>query len=115
MTTSKNIAQNAEQHFPQIPRRLTIQSLSALILLLSGIALCFCAIYLPPVGVIDTSVIIVFGQILIAMGSLVGVDLAFILKIYLAFLNKQPLSNEKIPNKASISTSETSSTHQELE
>lgn len=96
-----------EHLLPEIPHRLSIQSASALILLLSGVALAFVALFLPPVGVIDTSVIIVFAQILIAVGTFIGVDMRFMLKIYLAYfeaLHKSSnslLSDEKVSNQVS--------------
>jgi hypothetical protein len=68
--------------------------------------------YLPPAGVIDSSVIIVFGQLLIAVGTLIGVDMRFMLKIYLAFLNsKNSLSDEKVSNSPGAAAVETGAAH----
>jgi hypothetical protein len=111
---------------PEIPRKVTIQSLAAMVLLLSGVALTFAAMYLPPIGIIDSSVIIVFGQILIAVGTLIGVDMRYMVKIYLAYLqalahtnqlsNINPLSdNEEIPSTPGIGAEQAGATSEESE
>ena len=47
---------------------------TAVVLLVSGIAMAFVALLLPPPGEIDDSVIYVLAQILIYCGSIFGID-----------------------------------------
>ena len=43
-------------------------------LTLSGVALLFCGFAAPPLGVIDASVLIAFGEVMTFTGALVGID-----------------------------------------
>lgn len=51
-----------------------LRDLTALLLLLAGIAMAFVALLLPPTGIIHESVLYIFAQILIYAGSIFGID-----------------------------------------
>lgn len=50
-----------------------LSSLTAVVLLLSGIVMAFIALFLPPPGQIHDSVLYIFAQILIYVGSIFGI------------------------------------------
>ena len=54
--------------------KLTIQLLSAILLIVVGCALLIAGFIVPPMGVIDNSVLIAFGEILTVVGALFGID-----------------------------------------
>ena len=51
-----------------------LRDLTALVLLLAGIVMAFIALYLPPPGEIHDSVLFIFAQILIYVGSIFGIE-----------------------------------------
>ncbi|MBQ6765141.1 MAG: hypothetical protein IJP45_08160 [Paludibacteraceae bacterium] len=51
-----------------------LQFISATVLCLFGCGLLSAAIMLPPIGIIDSSVLVAFGEILTFVGSLTGID-----------------------------------------
>ena len=55
-------------------RKLTIQLLSAVLMIIIGCALLIAGFIVPPLGVIDGSVLIAFGEILTFVGALFGID-----------------------------------------
>ena len=55
-------------------KKLTIQLLSAILLIVVGCALLIAGFIVPPMGVIDNSVLIAFGEILTFVGALFGID-----------------------------------------
>jgi len=54
--------------------RLNLQLLSAVALILLGSALLIAGFAVPPLGIIDNSVLIAFGEICTFAGALFGVD-----------------------------------------
>lgn len=54
--------------------RITYQLLLATILTLAGVALLFSGLYIAPLGIIDNSVLVAFGEIATFAGSLCGID-----------------------------------------
>jgi len=46
----------------------------AFTLCISGVVLLFLGLYLPPVGEIDSSVLVAYGETLTFAGSLIGID-----------------------------------------
>ena len=50
------------------------QLLSAVVLCLFGCALLIAGFLVPPLGIIDSSVLVAFGEILTFAGSLIGID-----------------------------------------
>lgn len=55
-------------------RKLTIQLLSAVLMIIIGCTLLIAGFIVPPLGVIDSSVLIAFGEILTFVGALFGID-----------------------------------------
>ena len=55
-------------------RKPLIQLLAAVAMCIFGCALLTAAFVLPPIGIIDSSVLVAFGEILTFVGSLVGID-----------------------------------------
>ena len=51
-----------------------LQLFAATTMCIFGCALLTAAFVLPPIGIIDSSVLIAFGEILTFVGSLVGID-----------------------------------------
>lgn len=62
-------------------RKNDIQLLVAVITLISGLALLFTGLWIPPVGIIDNSVLIAFGEVATFSGSLLGVDYTYKYKL----------------------------------
>lgn len=46
----------------------------AIVVSLAGLALIGAGFYVPPIGVIDSSVLVAFGEILTFSGSIIGID-----------------------------------------
>lgn len=55
-------------------RKLTIQLVAAVALIAIGSGLLIAGFIVPPLGVIDSSVLIAFGEILTFVGALFGID-----------------------------------------
>lgn len=56
------------------------QEFIAIGLLFCGVALLFCSFWVIPTGVIDSSVLVAFGEILVFVGSLMGIDYTYKVK-----------------------------------
>ncbi len=52
----------------------SLKEWTAIILLIAGVVMAFIALFLPPPGKIDDSVLYLFAQILIYAGSIFGID-----------------------------------------
>lgn len=55
-------------------KKSVLQLIVATAMCIFGCALLTAAFLLPPVGIIDSSVLIAFGEILTFVGSLIGID-----------------------------------------
>ena len=55
-------------------KKLEIQLIAACFLILVGVGLLIAGFCVPPIGIIDNSVLIAFGEILTFVGSLFGID-----------------------------------------
>lgn len=62
-------------------KRLTIQLVMAILLVLSGIVLIFSGFWVAPAGEIHSSVLVAFGEISTFAGALFGVDYSYKLKM----------------------------------
>lgn len=62
-------------------RRITVQLIVAILLTLGGIVLLFCGFWVDPDGVIDSSVLVAFGEISTFAGALFGVDYTYKFRI----------------------------------
>ena len=58
-------------------KKLTIQLVMAILLTMSGIVLLFCGFWIDPQGLIDSSVLVAFGEISTFAGTLFGVDYTY--------------------------------------
>ena len=68
MATDNDIAQRAKV------RKMTVQLLCALILVIVGCGLIIAGFIAPPMGEIHSSVLIAFGETLTFVGALFGID-----------------------------------------
>ena len=68
------------QAISTLKNKLSAQTVMAFLLLVFGMVIVMCSLYLPPQGEIHPTVITVFGMVLVAAGTFVGVDLNFQLK-----------------------------------
>ncbi|MDH6304500.1 hypothetical protein M2459_001233 [Parabacteroides sp. PF5-5] len=59
---------------------INVQLLTAILLTLSGIVLLFSSFWVEPEGVIDSSVLVAFGEISTFAGALFGVDYSYKIK-----------------------------------
>ncbi|MCS2893867.1 hypothetical protein NXY11_04710 [Parabacteroides faecis] len=62
-------------------KRITIQLIIAILLTVSGIVLLFSGFWVAPDGLIDSSVLVAFGEISTFAGALFGVDYTYKFKI----------------------------------
>lgn len=62
-------------------KRLTVQLIIAILLTLSGIVLLFSGFWIDSQGLIDSSVLVAFGEISTFAGALFGVDYSYKFKI----------------------------------
>ncbi|MCL3851093.1 MULTISPECIES: hypothetical protein [Parabacteroides] len=61
-------------------KRLTVQLLMAILLVVSGIVLLFSGFWIAPAGEIHNSVLVAFGEISTFAGALFGVDYSYKIK-----------------------------------
>ena len=61
-------------------KRLTVQLLMAILLVVSGIVLLFSGFWIAPAGEIHISVLVAFGEISTFAGALFGVDYSYKIK-----------------------------------
>ncbi len=62
-------------------KRVTVQLVVAVLLTLGGIVLLFSGFWVDPDGVIDSSVLVAFGEISTFAGALFGVDYTYKFRI----------------------------------
>lgn len=55
-------------------KKETTQLYMCIGLLISGVCLLFAGLCIPPVGVIDNSILVAFGEIVTFAGSVIGID-----------------------------------------
>jgi membrane-bound ClpP family serine protease len=61
--------------------KLSIQLWMAVVLTIFGIVLIVASFIVPPLGVIDSSVLVAYGETLTFVGALVGVDYSYKYKV----------------------------------
>ena len=59
-----------------------IQFFAVVFLIVAGVALLFCSMYIPPHGEIHPSVLTAFGMMLVFAGSTLGIDYNYKTKFY---------------------------------
>lgn len=62
--------------------KLTLQFLLAIVVALVGLSLLIIGIFTPPTGVIDSSVLVAWGEISTFVASLIGMDYHYKSKVY---------------------------------
>lgn len=62
--------------------KLNIQLWLAVILVISGLLILMASFIVPPLGVIDSSVLVAYGEVSTFAGSLVGIDYNYKYKIH---------------------------------
>lgn len=63
-------------------KKLTIQFALGCIVTIAGIALLFIGVFIPPMGEIDSSLLVAFGEVATFAGALIGVDYHYKFKEY---------------------------------
>lgn len=63
--------------------RLNLQLITAIGLVIIGCVLLICGFAVPPLGVIDSSVLVAYGEVCTFAGALFGVDYNYRYKIYI--------------------------------
>ena len=58
-------------------QKMTLEFLFGLICALIGIGLLWTSLFIPPVGIIDASVLAAVGEVLTFSGALVGIDYSY--------------------------------------
>lgn len=62
-------------------KKITLQFIFAWVLVLIGVVLVFLSFVVPPLGVINASVLAAFGEILTFAGAVIGIDYSYKKKI----------------------------------
>lgn len=74
-------------------KKLTLQLYAALSLCIAGIVLLFMGFWCAPVGIIDNSVLVAFGEASTFSGALFGVDYSYRYKYFIREKNKEEDEN----------------------
>lgn len=82
-TTTANALANASATAHIVQNKMTVQLLCAIIMVVTGVAIIFCGIWITPKGVIDNSLLAALGEVLTFAGSVLGVDYHYKAKVYL--------------------------------
>lgn len=61
--------------------KLTVQLGLAIILVIFGMALIIASFIVPPPGIIDSSILVAYGETLTFVGALIGVDYSYKYKV----------------------------------
>ena len=61
--------------------KLSLQLCIAVVLVIFGIGLIVASFVVPPLGVIDNSVLVAYGETLTFVGALIGVDYSYKFKV----------------------------------
>lgn len=64
-------------------KKLKYQYVLSTLLMIVGCGLLIASFCVPPVGIIDNSVLIAFGQVLTFVGALLGIDYSYAAKRYI--------------------------------
>lgn len=72
--------------------KLDAQFIVATVLIVCGVVLLFCGLYIPPSGIIHSSVLVAFGEICTFAGGLIGIDYHYRFK---AFLTRRSDSDDE--------------------
>ena len=70
----------------KIPKniRMTAQFILGVVVILAGLTMLFMGIWMPPLGIIDSSLLVAFGEAATFSGALIGVDYNYKYRMFLA-------------------------------
>lgn len=70
----------------KIPKniRMTAQFILGVVVILAGLTMLFMGIWMPPLGIIDSSLLVAFGEAATFSGALIGVDYNYKYRMYIA-------------------------------
>ena len=71
---------------------LTAQFILGVIVIVAGLTMLFMGIYLRPLGIVDSSILVAFGEAATFSGALIGVDYNYRYKYFVA--NEKNKENE---------------------
>jgi len=71
--------------------KLKFQLLTSAVLIIVGCGLLIAGFCVPPIGIIDTSILVAFGEILTFVGAIFGIDYTYKVKV---LNNKNDNTNE---------------------
>lgn len=57
--------------------RLTVQFILGVVVTMAGLVLLFIGCFVPPVGEVDSSLLVAFGEVATFAGALIGVDFKY--------------------------------------
>lgn len=63
-------------------QKLTLQLIAGFVLCIFGMALLTFGFIVPPLGIIDNSVLVAFGEVMTFAGGLIGIDYTYKYKIF---------------------------------
>lgn len=63
-------------------KKLTMQFLLGCVVTIAGLVLLFVGVFIPPMGEIDSSLLVAFGEVATFAGALIGVDYHYKFKEY---------------------------------
>lgn len=64
--------------------KLTIQFWLGVLVIIAGLTMLFMGIWIHPVGIIDHSILVAFGEAATFSGALIGIDYSYKYKMYMA-------------------------------
>lgn len=64
--------------------KLTIQFWLGVLVIIAGLTMLFMGIWIHPVGIIDPSILVAFGEAATFSGALIGIDYSYKYKMYMA-------------------------------
>lgn len=74
-------------------QKMTLEFLFGFICALIGIGLLWAALFIPPIGIIDASVLTAVGEVLTFSGALVGIDYTYRFKSFKESANGKQTSD----------------------
>lgn len=76
-------------------QKMTLQFMLGVVVILAGLVMLFMGIWINPLGVIDSSILVAFGETATFSGALIGIDYTYKYKHYLAEENRKNNEGEE--------------------
>lgn len=88
---------NSRLHALTTKEKMTIQLWLGVFLAIVGVGLLWTGLFLPPIGIIHTSVLTALGEVFTFSGALIGIDYSYKFKTikYIAEIDKEEKENEE--------------------